>query len=165
VTQNLIARAAYWAGWWAAFFLLWLLLTTLTLEEVFVGGIAAAIAASAAEAVRANDRLRFRPRARWLLRSAPLPWRVIRETWLVSIVLWRRLVRGAEPASAFRALPFAAGGDDARASARRALVEAALSAAPNTVVIGIDRDEDLILLHQLVPPPRGEALDDLRRSL
>jgi multisubunit Na+/H+ antiporter MnhE subunit len=140
-----------WVAWWAAFFVLWLLLVTISWQEVGVGLVAAAIAATGAEAVRANDRLRFKPDPRWFARAIVLPPQILQDTWLLARVLARRIFRGEGPDSAFRAVPFEAGGDDARSSARRALVKAGLSAAPNTVVIGVDRQENIMLVHELVP--------------
>jgi multisubunit Na+/H+ antiporter MnhE subunit len=146
-----------WVAWWAVFFALWLLLVTISWQEVAAGAVAAAIAATGAETVRANDRLRFRPQARWLAKAIVLPPRIMRDTWLLVRVLVRRIVTREPPDSAFRKVPFEAGGDDARSSARRALVKAGWSAAPNTVVIGVDREENLVLVHQLVPEPQRGA--------
>jgi multisubunit Na+/H+ antiporter MnhE subunit len=143
-----------WVAWWAAFFALWLLLVTISWQEVGAGLVAAAIAATGAEAVRANDRLRFMPDPRWFARAIVLPPRILQDTWLLARVLARRTFRGEGPDSAFRAVPFEAGGDDARSSARRALVKAGLSAAPNTVVIGVDREENIMLVHELAPDAR-----------
>jgi multisubunit Na+/H+ antiporter MnhE subunit len=140
-----------WVAWWAAFFALWLLLVTISWQEVGAGVVAAAIAATGAEAVRANDRFRFKPEPRWLAKAVTLLPRILQESWLLARVLARRIIRREAPDSAFRAVPFEAGGDDARSSARRALVKAGWSAAPNTVVIGVDRKENIMLVHQSVP--------------
>ena len=49
-----------------------------------------------------------------------------------------------------RAIPFRHGSEqNARDAARRALAESLGSLAPNTIVIGIDPERDLILAHQL----------------
>jgi multisubunit Na+/H+ antiporter MnhE subunit len=146
-----MGRARYWVAWWAAFFALWLLLVTISWQEVTAGAVAAAIAATGAEAVRANDRLRFRPEPRWLGQALRLPPQILQDTWVLIRVLARKVASGQDPDSAFRAVPFRAGGRDARSSARRALVKVGLSAAPNTVVIGIDGDQDLIVIHYLLP--------------
>jgi multisubunit Na+/H+ antiporter MnhE subunit len=150
-------KPRFWVAWWAGFFVLWLLLVTISWQEVSAGAVAAAIAATGAEALRANDRLRFRPELRWLARAIVLPPQILRDTWLLARVLARRIIRREAPDSAFRAVPFEAGGDDARSSARRALAKAGWSAAPNTVVIGVDREENIMLLHQLVPDDQRGA--------
>jgi hypothetical protein len=53
----------------------------------------------------------------------------------------------------FRAVPFRAGGEDPEAAARRAIAEGVGSFAPNTYILDVDREHELILAHQLVPKP------------
>jgi hypothetical protein len=67
--------------------------------------------------------------------------------------------------SGFRAIPFRSGGDDARASARRALIVPAISVSPNTYVIGIDEGGDLMLVHQLIPSPKADAQREIYADL
>jgi hypothetical protein len=63
----------------------------------------------------------------------------------VSQLLRSRPVRGT-----FRAVAFTAGSEEApRDAGRRALAEALGSLAPNTIVIGVDVDRDLLLVRQL----------------
>jgi hypothetical protein len=45
---------------------------------------------------------------------------------------------------------------------RRALTEAFGSVAPNTVVVGVDAERGLLLVHQLRPQGEPEDLDVLR---
>ena len=42
---------------------------------------------------------------------------------------------------------------------RRALAESFGSFAPNTIIVGVDADRELILAHQLRPSGGPEALD------
>ena len=53
----------------------------------------------------------------------------------------------------FRVVPFPAEADGARSAARRALVTALCSVAPNTVVVGVEGAEGEMLVHQLAPEP------------
>lgn len=62
----------------------------------------------------------------------------------------------------FLAVPFEAGDDDPGAAGRRALAEAVGSLAPNTIVIGIDPDRKLLLVHQLHGQSGRDELDVLR---
>lgn len=62
----------------------------------------------------------------------------------------------------FRAVPFEAVGDDPGDAGRRALAEAVGSLAPNTIVIGIDPDRKLLLVHQLHGRSGRDDLDPLR---
>jgi len=153
-------RLTHWFAWWAALVLLWqLFVNTFATPEVLVGLVAAAIAATAAEIVRGQGLVHFRPRARWLLRARKLPLAVIIDCRVVMGALWRRLARLEPVTGAFTAVPFSSGGDDAEAAARRALYVMAISLTPNTFVIGIDRENDVMLVHQLVSTTPATASD------
>ncbi|MBA2274395.1 MAG: Na+/H+ antiporter subunit E [Actinobacteria bacterium] len=154
-------RLAHWFAWWVALVLLWqLFVNTFAAPEVLAGLVAAAIAATAAEVVRGQGLIHFRPRVPWLLRARKLPLAVIVDCRIVVGALWRRLGRGQTVKGAFTAVPFNAGGDDAEAAARRALYVMAISLTPNTFVIGIDRENNVMLVHQLVStnPTRATEL-------
>jgi hypothetical protein len=130
---------------------LWLaFVDTLAWEEVAAGLVAAAVAATAAELVRSQDLVRFHLDPRWLRALPQLPWQVLRDTWLLAAALWRH-VTGRPVHGRFRVVPFPSEADDARSAARRALVTAICSVAPNTVVVGIEGAEGEMLVHQLVP--------------
>jgi multisubunit Na+/H+ antiporter MnhE subunit len=158
------ARIGWWLASWIALLALWLLLVTVSLSELVAGMIAAAIAATAGEVVRAQGLVRFDPDPRWFLRLWKLPRNIVRDCWLVSVVLVRHLT-GHPVNSGFRAIPYRSGGDDARSSARRALVVPALSVSPNTYVIGIDEGSDLMLVHQLVASPKEETEEKVLADL
>jgi multisubunit Na+/H+ antiporter MnhE subunit len=141
---------------------LWLLFVdTLALEEVLLGAIAAAVAATAADVVRAQDLVRFKMRPRWLLGLGVLPRRTVTESWLLATALWRQLVRPGSVRGLFRVLPFPVEADDATSAARRALVTGVLSVTPNTYVVGIEQGEGTMLVHQLV----RRAGDEVPRSM
>jgi len=132
---------------------LWLaFVDTLAWEEVAAGLVAAAIAATAAELVRSQDLVRFQLDPRWLRGLSQLPWQVLRDIWLLTAALWRHSI-GRPVHGRFRVVPFPSEADDARSAARRALVTAVTSVAPNTVVVGIEGAEGELLVHQLVPEP------------
>ena len=58
----------------------------------------------------------------------------------------------------FRELPVRYGNDTSQGRTRRALLIGGESVAPNTFVLGIDRDRDVMIVHQLVVN-KGEAAD------
>lgn len=58
-------------------------------------------------------------------------------------------------------MPFRGGGDGSDDVGRRALAEGLGSLAPNTIVIGIDGENDLLLVHQLHRSGGREQLDVL----
>jgi multisubunit Na+/H+ antiporter MnhE subunit len=149
----MVKRVWFWVAWYVPLVLLWLaFVDTFAKEEVIAGLVAAAIAATAADLVRSQDLVRFRMDPHWLRGLSQLPWQVLRDTWLLTVALWRhctgRPVRGV-----FRVVPFPTEADDARSAARRALVTAVCSVAPNTVVVGVEGAEGEMLVHQLVPEP------------
>ncbi len=100
-------------------------------------------------------------RARWLRHAGRIVGSIpVHIGWLcldAVAQLWqRRAERGI-----FRAVPFAAGAEEPRDAGRRALAEALGSVAPNTIVIGVDHDRRLLLVHQLRPRGGREQLDPL----
>jgi hypothetical protein len=83
-------RTRFWIAWYVPMLVLWLaFVDTLAWEEVAAGLVAAAIAAAAAELVRSQDLVRFHLDPRWLRGLSQLPWQVLRDTWLLTVALWR----------------------------------------------------------------------------
>jgi hypothetical protein len=86
--------------------------------------------------------------------------RVPRDIAIVSWEALKQLVAPKRSRGTFRAVRFRdrSSASPSRDAARRALAEALGSLAPNTIVIGVDREHDLLLVHQL--RRRGDQ-DDL----
>jgi multisubunit Na+/H+ antiporter MnhE subunit len=146
-------RLRFWLLWYVPLVVLWLLFVdTFALQELILGLLAAAVAATAADLVRAQDLVRFRMDPSWLRDLWQVPGQVLGDSWLLATVLWRHL-RGRPVAGVFRALPFPQERDDAVSAARRALVTSVVSLTPNTYVVGIEGSDGLMLVHQLVPQP------------
>ncbi|HZD74885.1 MAG TPA: Na+/H+ antiporter subunit E [Actinomycetota bacterium] len=154
----MLRRMRFWLAWYLPLFGLWLLFVdTLAAQELVLGAIAAAAAATAADVVRSQDLVRFRMRARWLRGLGVLPAQVMTDSWLLAVALWRQLRRPGSVRGLFRVLPFPVEGDDAAAAARRALVTGVVSLTPNTYVVGVERGEGAMLVHQLVRRHGGEV--------
>ena len=150
-----------WFGWWATLLGLYLLLAAkLTGEEILVGAGAAALAATAATVTAKAGNLRFQPRLSWLRRFARLPGLVLVDCAIVGAALWRRVILRRTVEGVFRSVPFDAGGDDAVSAARRALVTAGISLAPNTYLVDMDRERGILLVHQLVPSTETPGKSD-----
>ena len=146
-------RVGFWVAWYVPLVVLWLaFVDTFARQEVIAGLVAAAVAATAAELVRSQELFRFRLDPRWLRGLPGLPWQVLRDTWLLTVALWRHCT-GHPVRGVFRVVPFPSEADDNRSAARRALVTVLASVAPNTVVVGVGGDEGELLVHQLVPQP------------
>jgi multisubunit Na+/H+ antiporter MnhE subunit len=146
-------RVGFWFAWYVPLMILWLaFVDTFDPAEVAIGLIASAIAATAAELVRAQDLVRFRLEPHWLRDLPRLPWQVLRDTWLLAVALWRHCT-GHPVRGRIRVVPFPSEADDARSAGRRALATVLASVAPNTVVVGIEGAGGEMVVHQLVPEP------------
>jgi multisubunit Na+/H+ antiporter MnhE subunit len=138
-----------------------LLIDTVSLPELYAGAGAALLAGAAYEGSREQGFAEAAVSPVWLARGWRVVWRVPVQVVLVCRValaqlLIRRRVRGR-----FRTVPFDAGGEGARDTGRRALTEALGSLAPNTIVVGIDPERNLLLVHQLFVHGDRDELDPL----
>jgi multisubunit Na+/H+ antiporter MnhE subunit len=130
---------------------LWMLFVSQTPRAELVAGIfAAAIGAVADGVVKAKRLAKFRPRPRWLWLFSWEPWYVLTGSAAIMWALARRLM-GKRSEAQFRAVPFRAGGNDPESAARRALAITLTTVSPETIVVGIDRERDLMLLHLIAP--------------
>jgi hypothetical protein len=158
----LARRVVAWAIAWVAAAALYLLLIDITdLPELLVGAGAAAIAATGLELAREQGIVGESIRWRWLLRIYRPILRVPVDIVIVSLMAVRGTFDRRARHGTFRALPFSASGPQQLASGRRALAEGFGSLAPNTFVIGIDPDRELILAHQLRLMPSRKTIDAL----
>jgi hypothetical protein len=80
---------------------------------------------------------------------------------VVSAAAVRQLFSPKKTNGVFRAVPFRCGEDEALETGRRALAEWFGSFAPNTIIIGVDPERELILGHQLHVKGGAEAIDVL----
>jgi multisubunit Na+/H+ antiporter MnhE subunit len=130
---------------------LWVLLDdSIALAELLAGAGAAAIGATLAELVQFQAATHFRMRIEWTVAALRLPGQVARDTLVVFRALWSRLVHGQEPSSRFLELPALWGDETPEGVTRRALLVGGRSLAPNTIVLGIDRDRGCMVVHRLV---------------
>lgn len=151
------------AAWWVGLAALWLVLDdTVAPPELITGAVAALIGAIAAEVVHGQNLVRLRLEPSWLRHGWRPLVRLFPDTARVLWVVVRHLVLRRPPRGEFRAVPFRAGRvDGARDTGRRVLAKSAGSFAPNTYVIGVDEERDLLLVHQLCPKGGAEELDPL----
>lgn len=156
--------ALFWLLSWLVAGAVWMLLVDTTyLPELLTGVVCAAIAATGTELVREQRLARVRPRVAWVLRLYRPVLRAPLDLGLLTLAAMRQLVRRDRRVGRLRAVPFAEiDDDDPMDHARRALAEGAGSFAPNTIVLGIDEERELLLAHQLVETRRARrALDPL----
>lgn len=144
-------RVGSWLIWWVLMMSFWVMLDdSISTDELLAGAGAAALAALLAEVVTHQAAMRFRMRIEWLVPALRLPGEVVRDTVTVYRALWRRLVHGEQPPSAFLELPARYGDDSAAGITRRVLLVGGTSLAPNTFALGIDKDRDVMVVHRLV---------------
>jgi hypothetical protein len=131
----------------------WLLIDTTSSPELWAGGAAALIAAGAfsAAGLESTETVRIRPR--WL----PFVLAQLAAVPRGMLIVCREIIAQAIDPSGRRgtleAEPLTTGEGEAADLGRLALVEAARSFAPNTIVIGADSDHDRLVLHRLGPKP------------
>jgi multisubunit Na+/H+ antiporter MnhE subunit len=153
-------RAGTWLVWWVLMMSFWVILDdSIATDELLAGAGAAALAALLAELVTYQAASRFRMRIRWLVPALRLPGEVARDMVIVYAALWRRLAHGQQPGSGFAERPARFGDDTPAGVTRRTLLIGGRSLAPNTFVLGIDPERDVMVVHRLVAasPPRRPA--------
>ena len=144
-------RVVSWLVWWVLLMSFWVMIDdSVNTDELLAGAGAAVLAALFAELVTYRTATRFRMRIRWLAPALSLPGQVVRDMVTVYAALWRRLVRGEQPPSAFLEVPACFGDDTPEGVTRRTLLVGGTSVAPNTFVLGIDRERDVMVIHRLV---------------
>jgi multisubunit Na+/H+ antiporter MnhE subunit len=145
-------RVATWLTWWVMLMSLWVAVDdSFESDELIAGAAVAAVAALAAEVVSHQAELRFQVRAAWLLRAFRLPGQVASDTAAVFWILARVIVTNAPPPhGAFREVHVRYGDDTPLGVTRRVLLTAAHSLPPNAFVVDIDKERDVMLVHELV---------------
>lgn len=150
-------RVGSWLLWWVLMMSLWVMLDdSVNTDELLAGAGAAALAAFFAELVSYQAASRFRMRIEWVVPALRLPGQVARDMVTVYAALWRRLIHGEQPPSAFVELPARFGDDSPEGVTRRTLLIGGTSVAPNTFVLGIDQERDVMLVHRLVANQEGK---------
>ena len=135
---------------------LWLvLISDWVVAEEILGLVAAAVGATAAEAVREQGLSGFRLRARWLKRAGGLPWQAVRETGWVLKALVGQATGRAPVRGRFRVVAVTLSEDPDEQAAQRALLTAGASFGPNSYVLTIDNRAGLMLTHELISEDRG----------
>ena len=158
------ARGALaWAAWWVLCAAVWLaLVDTLDPPELVAGAVATTLAATGTELVRRQRIVQMSARPRWLRYAWRPVLRVPIDIARLTAAAASQLVHPRAARGRFVALAFPFGGHDAPDNARRALAEGLGSFSPNTYVVGVDPDRDVILVHQMVPSrDQAKAIDPL----
>lgn len=139
-----------------------LLIDTTSLPELIVLGAAAAIAATGFELAREQQTVGgLSGRLGWLSKIHRPLLKAPSDVAAVSLMALRQLVAPKRVNGTFRAVPFRCGHEHDIETGRRALAESVGSFAPNTIIVGVDVERELILCHQLQHSGGPEAIDIL----
>jgi len=160
---RIMRRASAWtaAGLLAGGLYL-LLIDTTSLPELIVAVAAAAIAATGFELAREEHTAGgVTVRLRWLATLHRALLKVPSDVAAVSFMALRQLVHPQRVNGTFRAVPFRCGAENDIEVGRRALAESFGSFAPNTIIVGVDVERELILGHQLRRTGGAGAIDVL----
>jgi multisubunit Na+/H+ antiporter MnhE subunit len=146
-------------GWWTIGWLslaaLWLLYQgEWNAIQIYAAAAAAALSLLVAFVLRRHVLPATRVERRWLVRTARIPWQVVREFGIVTLFLVRRRPREGE----FRRLPFPAGGARPADRGRRVFIALATGYSPNSYVLDVDEEQGEVLVHVLGRVPRGQEL-------
>lgn len=161
--RTFLHRAAAWsvAGALAGGLYL-LLIDTTSLPELIVLAAAAMIAATGFELAREQQTAGgLAARWRWLATLYRPLAKVPSDIAAVSLMAFRQLVRPKQVNGTFRAVPFRCGSEHDVEAGRLALAESLGSFAPNTIIVGVDVERELILGHQLQRTGGTDAIDVL----
>jgi hypothetical protein len=153
--MRVLAAGAFGSALAAAFYLV--LIDTVSTPELYAMCGVVLLAGGAFVAAR-EEAFPQKIKARWLLGS----WRVLAGLPMQIVLVCRDALVQPFTRTAtrgrFRAVPFRCGeAPDDRG--RRALAESLGSFAPNTIVLGVDTDSGLLLVHQLHPRGGSDELD------
>ena len=140
----------------------YLLLIDITdLPELIVGAGAALLAAVGFELTREREIADLSTRWRWLGRLYRPVLKVPSDVLAVSLVALRQLRHARAVNGEFRAVRFRCGDDERLETGKWALAESFGSFAPNTIIVGVDPERELILGHQLHRSGAADAIDVL----
>jgi hypothetical protein len=167
MSGEVASRVWMWALRWLLLAALWLALAdSRALPELGAAAVVAAIGATFAGAILRPGQPRTARNVLQLVRGLggrihlrPLA-RLVIDSALLTSALWRRVVRGERIAGSFRAARHTPH-PSARTASARSVAEIWGSLMPNRYVVGIDDEEQVILVHELVRTE--QPLDPLSR--
>jgi multisubunit Na+/H+ antiporter MnhE subunit len=148
-----MTRVAAWTAWWIALFWLWLLLAgEWNRVELVAAALAAAVGASLAEGVRAVTGAKVRIGVRDLATAWMVPAIVFVDFGIVTFALLRSALRRERVGGRFVVRDL----DPALTGSSRAWRMYFANITPNALVVDVDDEQRVVLLHDLVPFRKSE---------
>jgi multisubunit Na+/H+ antiporter MnhE subunit len=154
--------AGFWLIAFVFSFALWMVHDdSAKLPELLAGVGVAALAATGTELVRRQRVAGIAILPRFLRRAPVLIPSAIRDCVTLTRLAFQQLARPQAVRGKTVALPFAHGGDVPPEAGRRALAQGLGSFAPNTIVVGVDPERNVLIAHQLAATSKPSDLDPL----
>lgn len=140
----------------------YLLLVDITSSpELYVLVVTAIVCAIAFWVSREQKFVEAAVRPSWLLAGRRVLAKIVPNILVLAGEALAQLVRPRPVRGTFRAVPFRATAQTPEDTGRRALTEWVGSLAPNTIVVGVDDERGLLLVHQLRRQGRTEEIDPM----
>lgn len=135
---------------------------TFAFHELLLGVIATLVATLGVLIINRRYPAKFSPGFHEVLSLWCIPWYLASDTWKIMAVAGKDLLGVKRAASLFRTVQFDAGTeDDTTAVARRVLAVVYTTITPNTIVLGINANDQKMLLHELLSSPLPKMTRDL----
>lgn len=142
--------------------LLWIVFTAgLKLQEMIIGVVSTGLTVAFFANLLRTEKLSIDLHARDLGQAWRLPGLILKDCWIVTVVLFRDLFGMERAGSYYRACGFRSSRRDPVLIGRSALATTYATTSPNMMVIGIDPKQSLMLFHQL----QRDDVSDLARAL
>jgi multisubunit Na+/H+ antiporter MnhE subunit len=146
---------------WASQWLLWLIFAdSYGIREGIVGAVSAAASTHLVALFIARTKDHYKIQARHLMPMIHVPGKLFGDAWVLLVAIKRRLTQ-QKLGGGIVSVPFHAGANDGFSRARRALAVTYLTFTPNSLVLGISKDADLMSFHTVIPRPFPSFLEKL----
>lgn len=134
---------------------------SLHFHEMLVGAVVVVLCTSFCWLIFSSETLPLAVRMRDVLQVWRVPWEIVKDTIIVTRVLFADLFAGKPAPSLYRACGFRTSQRDPVLVERSALAVMYATMSPNMIVIGIDPAQSKMLFHQI----SRDTLSDLTRKL
>lgn len=150
IGRKLNHPVALLSGVGCAVLLLWISFTASgDLHELLLGACAAALTLALFLNLIRTESLDYRLHLRDLALVGQVPKAILKDCWILTVVLFKDLAGKERAGSYYRACGFRATTHDPVRLGREALATAFTTASPNMMVIGIDPAQSLMVFHQV----------------
>ena len=148
------AVAALLAGEWV------LLVAGTTAHEMVVGAFAVVLATIFLAVVWHQQPQHIKMTAKDVLQGWRLPWYLLADAWVVTLVLIRDLM-GKRAGSYYRVCGFKTAREEPTLVGKRVLATVYASMSPNSIIVGIDWKQSRMLTHQIARSPVSRMTKNL----